>query len=66
MLGGSSQKASPCCALKLLVDKLVGRNSFLRKRDQRGLSRAVDHAAGYAAEPKGPKSNVKLPIPVLR
>ena len=63
MLGWPSQKASPCCALKLLVDKPLGRNSCLRKRGQRGVSRAVYHAAGYAAEPKGPKKQCQTAHP---
>ena len=63
MLGRSSQKASPCCALILLVDKLLGRNNFLIKHGQRGVSRAVDHAAGYAAEPKGPKKQCQTAHP---
>ena len=63
MLRRSSQKVSPYCALKLLVDKQLGRNSFLGKRGQCGMSRAVDHAAGHAAEPKRPEKQCQTAHP---
>lgn len=66
MLGRSSQKASPCCALKLLVDKQLGQNCFLGRSGQRGMSRAVDHEVRHAAKPKGPKKQCQTAHPSIQ